>query len=255
MLSINAQITICKNQVSLANTAAAAILSVIKAAPGPLRLISLSGGSTPFPVYRCLPQLLSEANLTDHCYWLQTDERLVASDDERSNQKAIFDSLFADGTLPKANFFPVPLTAPRGEQQQIANTYEILMQKLPAQLRSPAPIDLVVLGIGNDGHTASLFPETDWQKNYNADFAVFTPASQPEARLSLTFQRIMQARELLFLVTGNGKQQILEEVFLNPQSQCPAAVIARQRATSWVIDADAASPRLRSAAALCNTTI
>ena len=246
MLLKNAKITICEKSEEFVASAAANIVSAIAAAPGALKLISLSGGSTPFPVYRRLPGLLQSAGLTEHCYWLQTDERLVAPDDDRSNQKAILSSLFADGQLPKSHFFAAPLGERYSQQQQVAEAYQLSLQKLPEQLRPPAAIDLIVLGVGNDGHTASLFPETDWKREFDADFAVFEPTSQPEARLSLTFECIMRARELLFLVSGGAKQKILEEIFLDPHCKCPAAVIARQRATRWVIDYAAVSPHMRN---------
>lgn len=246
----NAKITICEKSEEFVAKAAESIVSAIEAAPGALKLISLSGGSTPFPVYRCLPGLLHNSGLADHCYWLQTDERLVSPEDERSNQRAILLSLFADGLLPKSHFFAVPLTEPGRPQRQISEAYQQSLQKLPDQLRPPAAIDLIVLGVGNDGHTASLFPETDWKREFDTDFAVFEPTSQPEARLSLTFGSIMRARELLFLVSGYAKQKILEEIFLDPHCECPAAVIARQRSTRWVIDAAAVSPHMRSVLSL-----
>ncbi len=242
---IEAEVIVNDSPDGYATTAADTIVAAICRAPGPLRLISLSGGSTPFPVYRLLPAKLAGIGMAGCCYWLQTDERLVAADDERSNQKAIRASLFADGLLPESHFFAVPSANHVGAEEKVADAYQNQLMELPEQLRSPAPIDLVILGIGNDGHTASLFPETNWQKDFAADFAVFEPASQPEARLSLTFQRILQAREVLFLVNGGSKQHIVEEIFLNPQCEGPAAVIARQRPTRWVLDVSSISPHMR----------
>ena len=242
---IDAEVIVNDSPEGFAEKAADTVLASIWRAPGPLRLISLSGGSTPFPVYRLLPAKLAKTGLAECCYWLQTDERLVAADDERSNQKAIRASLFADGLLPESHFYAVSSARQAAAGNRVADAYQKELQQLPAQLRSPAPIDLIILGIGNDGHTASLFPETDWQKDFAADFAVFEPDSQPEARISLTYQRILSARELLFLVSGGSKQKTIEEIFLNPDSAYPAAVIARQRQTSWVIDTSAVSPHMR----------
>jgi 6-phosphogluconolactonase len=242
---VNAEVSVNDSPEGFAEKAADAVLAAIWRAPGPLRLISLSGGNTPFPVYRLLPAKLAKTGLANSCYWLQTDERLVAADDERSNQKAIRASLFADGLLPESHFYAVPSARQAAAESRVADAYQNELLKLPEQLRSPAAIDLIILGIGNDGHTASLFPETDWQKDFTADFAIFEPASQPEARISLTYQRILQARELLFIVSGGSKQPVVEEIFLNPRCDYPAAVIARQRPTRWIIDASAISPHLR----------
>ncbi|PKL43123.1 MAG: hypothetical protein CVV42_20475, partial [Candidatus Riflebacteria bacterium HGW-Riflebacteria-2] len=213
-ICIDADVIVNDTPDEFAKTAADAIVAAIWRAPGPFRLISLSGGNTPFPVYRLLPAKLAKAGLAESCYWIQTDERLVAADDERSNQKAIRVSLFDDGLLPESHFFAVPSASQAAADQPVADAYQSRLKELPEQLRSPAPIDLIILGIGNDGHTASLFPETSWQKDFAADFATFEPASQPEARISLTYQRILQARELLFLVSGGSKQKPVEEIFL-----------------------------------------
>ncbi|KAF1079800.1 MAG: 6-phosphogluconolactonase, eukaryotic type [Candidatus Rifleibacterium amylolyticum] len=242
---IDAEVTVNDSPEGFAGQAADAVLASIWRAPGPLRLISLSGGNTPFPVYRLLPAKLAKAGLAENCYWLQTDERLVAADDERSNQKAIRASLFADGLLPESHFYPVPSSRQAAAENRVADAYQKQLLGLPEQLRPPAPLDLIILGIGNDGHTASLFPKTDWQKESMHDFAVFEPASQPEARISMTYQRILQAREVLFLVSGGAKQPVVDEIFFNRECEYPAAVIARQRPTRWVLDASAISPHLR----------
>ncbi|NLF96452.1 MAG: 6-phosphogluconolactonase [Candidatus Riflebacteria bacterium] len=242
---IDAEVIVNDAPEGFAEQAADAVLAAIWRATGPLRSISLSGGNTPFPVYRLLPAKLAKAGLAQCCYWLQTDERLVAADDERSNQKAIRSSLFADGLLPESHFYPVPSGRQAAAENRVADAYQKELLGLPEQLRPPAPVDLIILGIGNDGHTASLFPEIDWQKESMHDFAVFEPASQPEARISMTYQRILQAREVLFLVSGGAKQPVVDEIFLNRECEYPAAVIARQRPTRWVLDASAISPHLR----------
>ena len=105
---IDAEVIINDSPDGFAEMAADAVSASIQRAPGPLRLISLSGGNTPFPVYRLLPAKLANAGMAECCYWIQTDERLVAADDERSNQKAIKKSLFADGLLPESHFYAVP---------------------------------------------------------------------------------------------------------------------------------------------------
>lgn len=245
--SLDAKVIVNDSPTGFAKLAASTVFDIINSAPGQLKLISLSGGNTPFPVYRLLPSLLAQAGIAQNCYWIQTDERLVNAQDERSNQKAILASLFSDQLLPESQFIRAAVTGVDCDQHKVAEAYHNAMMSLPLPIRPPAPIDLVILGIGDDGHTASLFPETDWRKDFNSDFAIFTPASQAEARLTLTFKRIIEARHLLFLVTGKGKQEIVESVFLDSECDCPAAVIARQRPTGWVLDASSVSARMRSA--------
>lgn len=244
---LDARVVVNESPKGFARLAANTVFENLNSTPDQFKLISLSGGNTPFPVYRLLPSLLVKAGMAKNCYWIQTDERLVDPRDERSNQKAILASLFADRQLSESQFIRVTGAGENCDHQKIAETYHNAMMSLPLPIRPPAPIDLVILGIGDDGHTASLFPETDWQKDINSGFAIFTPASQAEARLSLTFRRILQARRLLFLITGKGKQEIVEKVFFDSTCDCPAAVIARQRPTSWVLDISSVSPRMRSA--------
>lgn len=241
----SAKILISDSADKFAMLAAETIVKRLDRAPGSLHLISLSGGSTPFPVYRLLPELLTKAGLKQSCYWIQTDERLVSVDHERSNQKAIRESLFADGRLPESHFFPVPTAEQPQEAHLVSEAYLSQLQKLPVELRPPAPIDMVILGVGNDGHTASLFPETEWQKDDKRGFMLVKPKSQPEARISLTSQRIIAAQDLVFLVSGSAKQQIIESIFLDPANACPTAVIARQRPTTWIFDNSAISEHLR----------
>ncbi len=252
MLLLNQLVTLVRRAQNYAETAASQINSIIAAAGNRPFLTSLSGGSTPFPVYRHLAKILADNGAGQRCHWIQTDERLVSAQDERSNQRGIKDSLMENCLLPQNSFMPVITDKPPADQSPAAftalcrNYYEALMA-LPEQLRPPAPIDLVILGVGTDGHTASLFPDTDWQSRTSpTGFAVFRTASQPEARFSLTLERIMQARAIVFLVTGAGKQQVLQKVFFDPSFVSPAAYIARHRQATWILDEEAAGEKIVS---------
>lgn len=204
--------------------------------------VALSGGSTPYPVYRELASLLSKKGLARRCFWLQTDERLVTAEDPRSNQKAIIESLFTGNYLTSRQFIPAPVGT---KADEICQQYWQLLNELPAPITPPAPVDLVISGIGADGHTASLFPEVEWQTlDSPFGFVVVKAHSQPEPRLSMPLSRLMQAKEVVFLVSGAGKQSILEDVFLNPHCPGAAAYLFRERQTRWIISPDAVSDRL-----------
>ncbi len=213
-------------------------------------LVSLSGGTTPFPVYRSLAPLLAGKGNAANCYWMQTDERLVSPHHERSNQRGIKESLMAAGLLPPSSFFPVLVAEPPAEPdeadyQRLCADYHDRLLRLPEPIRPPAPIDLLVLGIGTDGHTASLFPGTDWQTRRSASgFAVFRTIDQPEPRFSLTLDRILQARQIVVLVSGQSKNQIMQKLLFDPGFICPAGYLASQRRLTWVIDSAAAGENL-----------
>ncbi len=238
---MKAQVLVTSSVDSFAKQAAEYFASLLSNWPQRPVSIGLSGGSTPYPVYRELAPLLAQKGLARRCFWLQTDERLVTNEDPRSNQKAILDSLFAGNNLPPGNFFPAPVNMKAAE---ICQQYWQLLKELPMPISPPAPVDLVICGVGADGHTASLFPDTQWQTlDSPCGFVVVTSPSQPEPRLSMTLTQLMRAKEVVFLVSGAGKQKILEEIFLNKHCDGPTAYLFRERATSWIISPDAVSDR------------
>lgn len=214
--------------------------STLQAQNQTFHIISLSGGSTPWPVYtQLLPSLAANGDLRRFLF-IQTDERLVATDSDRSNQTAIRKSLLKGQPDCSLQFIAAPI-----EADDVCSQYARLLSAHVPSGRWPETISLVVLGIGPDGHIASLFPDTAWE---NADspsgFIIVNSASQPETRISLSFSAIMQAREIVFLVTGKTKQAILDEVVLNPESRLPAAKLIRDRQVMFSVTEDAVSPKL-----------
>jgi len=250
MLPLNHQFVLAESPESFSDTAAARLAAIISAFGKRPCLISLSGGSTPFPVYRELARRLGRNGAGNRCWWMQTDERLVPATDPRSNQRGIKESLMAGGHLPQHSFVPVIVSEPPTSLNQAAfnhlcQDYHDRLRQLPDPLQPPAPVDLLILGIGADGHTASLFPDTDWLTRSSLNgFAVFQTGSQPEPRFSLTLGRILQAREIVFLVNGEAKQKILNEIIFNQDCNTPAAHVARKRGVTWILDRAAAGNRL-----------
>jgi 6-phosphogluconolactonase len=250
MLPMNHHFVLAEKPESFAAAAAARLAAIISAFGKRPCLISLSGGSTPFPVYKELARRLGRSDAGNRCWWMQTDERLVPATDPRSNQRGIKESLMSGGYLPQHTFVPVIVSEPPASQSaaaldRLCQDYHDRLRQLPDPLQPPAPIDLLILGIGTDGHTASLFPDTDWlTRSSLSGFAVFKTNSQPEPRFSLTLGRILQAREIVFLVNGEAKCQILNEIIFNPDCDIPAAHVARKRGVTWILDRAAAGRRL-----------
>lgn len=167
--------------------------------------IALSGGSSPKTVYKAVAMHPDAPFNNVEIY--QVDERYVPPTDAESNQKLIAETFLSnpEKKVKAAHYFDTSLSI-----EECLQKYE---QELPA-----TPLDLAILGIGPDGHTASLFPgltaldETERSVAYTTtdEFAVFD-------RLTLTFPPILSAKKLLVLLKGEEKQAIIDELTEGPQ--------------------------------------
>lgn len=200
---------------------------------------ALSGGATPPDFYRHLAGCRGVPWEATHLF--QVDERLVPRGDAASNFRLIRTALLDHLTTAPAGVHPVPL---RGDDPAAAaGAYEADLRSffLPGEGDQPR-FDLMVLGIGSDGHTASLFPGSPaLEERTRLAIPVPPPAGGP-ARVSLTLPVINSARHVIFLVTGAGKRDILARVTGGRHPELPAAQV-QPRAGEVVIYADtAASP-------------
>ena len=158
-------------------------------------LIVLAGGNTPQGVY----QMLCGAD-TDWSRWhvYFGDERCVPADDPERNSRMAADAWLDHVPIPgnQVHTLPAELGA-QAAAQAYANT-----------LRDVGDFDLVLLGLGEDGHTASLFPDHDWGTDASAadTLAVVDAPKPPPQRVSLSARRLSRARAVLFMVTGKGKR-------------------------------------------------
>ena len=200
-------------------------------------IIGLSGGSTPAPVYSHLSELIYANSATKLLTWLQIDERLVAPDSSRSNQKMISETLFSKNPTKIKDFIPFPLNNLRLSEQEI-------LVSIPQIYSISSALNLSILGIGTDGHTASLFPELEWSKiGDNEGYAIVKPLSQPEARITLSLSKLMLSEKIVFLVSGEQKQDILEKIFIN-QENLPTTKLCQRKETIWLISDNAVSKKL-----------
>lgn len=196
--------------------------------------IALAGGSTPRQAYASLA--------TEHLPWervdvLLGDERWVAPEDPSSNARLLSESLLAHGPGQQACFHPVPtqLSSP----QLGAEAYAALLVQLCGG--EPPALDLVLLGLGEDGHTASLFPGT--AAPLVRDRWVTTGEGKGLPRVTLTVPVLCAARKVIFLVSGASKREALGRL-LDPQEsgeRTPARLVRPQNEVLILADAEAAS--------------
>ncbi len=172
-------------------------------------------------------------------HWFIGDERFVPIDDSLSNI-GMARQLFLDACAPISNVHAIPTDT--GSTADAARRYEITLQTFYGsnRLDPDRPLfDLVLMGLGPDGHTASLFPEspalTETQRwtigVASAPVAPFVP------RITLTFPTLASCREMLFQVSGADKRAILARVLRG--DALPAAQACSRGATTWLVDAAA----------------
>jgi 6-phosphogluconolactonase len=173
-------------------------------------IVTLAGGTTP----RLLYSLLTKSPYREKVPWGKTyfvfgDERCVPPDDEASNYRMAHETLFGPLEIPAHRVLRM-----KGEQAPLdaARRYAVRLGDLFLN-RSKRHFDLVLLGIGADGHTASLFPGTAALEETEQWVAANHLPELDEWRLTLTFPALNSARRVMFLATGEEKAQVIAEAF------------------------------------------
>jgi 6-phosphogluconolactonase len=194
--------------------------------------IVLAGGNTPRKLYRALRQ--GDADWAHWHVWFG-DERCAPPDDPQRNSRMARDEWLDHVAIPATNMHPIP--AERGAREAAA--------LYARELRTVDAFDLVLLGLGEDGHTASLFPGHEWGVHEDSPdaLAVFDAPKPPPERVSLGAHRLSNARNVLFLVEGAGKRDAIEA--WKRGEAIPAASIAPEAGVDVLLDA-AASGTMQS---------
>jgi 6-phosphogluconolactonase len=191
-------------------------------------VIALSGGETPWKMIRAL---CSISLPWERIHVAQVDERLVPRGDPRRNLARLEEILVQQGPLPPANLLAMPVESE--DPEHAARAYQ---QTLERRAGTPACLDLVQLGLGTDGHTASLVPGDPVLAVRDRDVAVTAPYLGTQ-RMTLTCPALSRARQRLWLVTGAGKADRLRQL-LDGSGDAPATSVAREDSVV-VADADA----------------
>jgi len=204
----------------------------------------LSGGRTPEQVYQELTASSPASEEWSSTHFFFSDERCVPSDHPDSNYHLADHALFRPLNIPQDHRHRM-----KGEYSDphvAAKEYEDVLQGVTKTASTGWPqLDLVMLGIGSDGHTASLFPGTDALQERRRWVTVGHAPSSPRNRLTLTLGVINQATMVLFLASGDSKADIVKRI-LEPQQesdrQLPAALVRPERGRLlWLLDRPAAT--------------
>jgi 6-phosphogluconolactonase len=229
---------------ALSDAAAEEIVAVARAsvaARGRFTL-ALAGGNTPRRTY----ELLATRH-RDAIDWSRTDivfgdERFVPADDQRSNYRMAREALLSRVPIPHQRVYAVPTDAPTVEDA--AAVYDDTLTPLVRD-----GIDLVLLGVGPDGHTASLFPGSpaiDEKTRFAAAAAAPTAVQPAVPRITTTLPFLNGARSAMFLIAGADKRSVIGEILSGSETaqRYPAAMVFSRERTIWLIDQSAmpASP-------------
>jgi 6-phosphogluconolactonase len=213
--------------------------------------VVLSGGSTPGGLYRLLAGQPYRDQIpwqTVHLFW--GDERCVPPQDPGSNYLLAEEALIAHVPIPPENVHRI-----RGElePQQAAAAYDRQLRAFfvegtgrardrKPEIQNPKSFDMVLLGLGRDGHTASLFPGSP-ALDERERLAVAVEAhyeDRPSQRVTLTLPAINSARRILFLVAGSAKAEIVRAVLATPKGILPAQQVRPSAGqVAWLLDAAA----------------
>ena len=231
------EVRICPDRQTLVETAHTLIIERVQTALAERQScsIALSGGSTPQPLYAALA-------LADlpwdriHIFW--GDERYVPASDPDSNYGMTRRVWLDLVPIPAANVHPIPTDLPQPQlaaaeyDRQIAAHFGLESGSIPV-------FDLILLGMGDDGHTASLFPHTAALSVVDRLVTLGDKDGQP--RLTFTATLINQARSVIFLISGASKQPALAAVFAPTEdaSTYPSRLIQPTGELIWLLDAAA----------------
>jgi 6-phosphogluconolactonase len=194
-------------------------------------ILAVSGGRTPREMLRTLA---GEKMPWNQVHLVQVDERVAPAGHTDRNLTHLRNSLLAQAPLRPEHIHPMPVEAP--DLEAAAKNYARTLREIAG---SPPVLDLVHLGIGPDGHTASLVPGDPVLEITDADVAM-TAAYQGRRRMTLTYPILNRSRRVLWVVTGSEKSEMLARLRIGDRS-IPAGCVRQDRALV-IADRAAASP-------------
>ncbi|QNL50611.1 6-phosphogluconolactonase [Olivibacter sp. SDN3] len=197
--------------------------------------VALTGGSSPAHLYKLLTQSPYQEQIAwERVFVFWGDERWVPLEDDKSNAKMAFETLLNHVPIPREQLFP--MWAAGVEPTEFAAQYARTIQQ---HVGASPQFDFVLLGMGEDGHTASLFPNTSVLQEKSKWVDAYYLAPQHMYRITLTAPILNQAKKIAVIVFGENKAQALYEVLKGKRNpaQYPAQLIQPQHGELiWLVD-------------------
>jgi 6-phosphogluconolactonase len=236
------KIKVSQSQSELARELAAELSDYINTSAGKGKkvTIALSGGSTPAKLFSCLADFHNESTQWQAVHFFWGDERCVAPDDPESNFGTVKKILLNKIRIPSGNIHRMRgEDDPHSEAARYASEITLHTRKFKMFPR----FDLLILGLGEDGHTASIFPGNERLFSSDRICEVSRHPVSAQNRITITGPVINSAERILFLVTGSSKAEIVAEIIENQGiSDYPAALVQPfSGSIEWYLDIDAAS--------------
>jgi len=237
---MNQHITVFKDPQELADQVSGWLMDQIAKSTGSRFDLAISGGSTPNLLFSALASKYADSSLWQKTNFWWTDERMVAPFDPESNFGTAQKLLFSKIAIPEKNIHRI-----KGESDpfQEAENYSLKIIETLKIVNGWPEFDLILLGMGDDGHTASIFPNrTDLLISDRLCEMAYHPVTN-QVRITLTGSVINHAALICFVVTGAGKAERLSEIFSNDKNseQLPAAQIKPVNGELlWYLDKQAA---------------
>ncbi|MDX1283559.1 MAG: 6-phosphogluconolactonase [Draconibacterium sp.] len=203
--------------------------------------IALSGGKTPEGFFKLLSKKYADTIPWERVHFWWGDERCVSPEDEQSNYKMTVEHLLTNINIPEANIHRV-----RGEddpEKEAVRYSKEMEDTLNSRGKDPV-FDLILLGLGDDGHTASIFPDQLELFEHEQSCAVAQHPLTGQKRITITGNVLNNANRVFFLVTGENKAIRISEIMNDSEAAklLPAYYIAPENGELiWFLDQDAAS--------------
>lgn len=233
------EVKIAESSKKLAKSAAKAMVRLIQNAGTHRFDVALSGGSTPHKLFTRLARKHKDSLDWQRVHFWWGDERCVAPDSDESNYLMAYDALLAELAIPEENIHRIMGEADP-EEEALRYGDEIREQ---LNSRDDLPVfDLVMLGLGEDGHTASIFPDRMDLLTSDQVCAVAVHPQTGQQRITLTGRVINNANTIYFLASGEGKAERISEIMNNDEKAfaLPAYHILPVSGTlTWFLDEDA----------------
>jgi 6-phosphogluconolactonase len=202
--------------------------------------VALSGGKTPIVFYQKLAEWDSKSSWEKTQFFL-VDERFVSFDDKDSNYRMLRETLFGKIPIPQKNIHPIPTgktsleTSAREYEEDLRRFFKVSKGQSPA-------FDLILLGIGEDGHTASLFPGSEALSERRHLTAAVVLDEIRRHRITLTLSVINHAEHVIFFVRGENKAFVLKKIIGGDDPSLPASMVQPISGNLlFVIDREASS--------------